>query len=822
LHPVSDDQAWDALEEAIWDHDMERIIDVLNRSSAPERKSWFRRLRSLRRREGARMWSSYPGQLNPAAVCEAAEFVCAPNAVTAARIVTNQGLFYTHSFTARLLEAIDQDLLPELLERLAARNDRTEIWTVTEALRVHLGAAYPEQDGYLCVLVWQLARTNATPLRARLLADDSLRALVPRILEIPDIGWFLGMGSTTSHQEWFRETDTVELMLDEFSRDGLLDRAVLLDRTRAALRRGGKATHVAFFIRLHDQFEPDASEIAVDLDAYLELLADGAGSVAGLAQRALVKAWQAELLDSRRVTQISSLVVTRPQKMLVIAQLRWLADIGARDPGSAAEVARAIEPGLRHQRADVRDAVAAVASTLTGASSAATIPPTPRAAGTAPRTRPAEPPLRSLGELVEAVNYSLEHRAVLLTERIADGVSRFGADRDGFAAAFEPLVSRMDYYGAHLETAWINRPELALVLGCLAGEDSRGASMTEWGPALALSIRLREVLRFVLSGRSQPLLALPTSRTGGVDPGTLVERMHALEAASGEPGELDVEQAWIRLPRPFSPDLVDASRGFTTPAGRRLSGLLIQGPLADPHTWRSAGDRRRKGPTVVIRPSDLTRERELAATIMTIPSSYRSWWDDGYGPPLAASWLAPQHREIGAVEALTAMWDPADRPSEDLCEIVSSLPEAAGPLGAGTHLLLAYAAGHSSRKMRACAVDALLGLAESGSVDADEFADACGSIFGPVSPGSRLVEVFTELVRFPGQAKALVAQTVIAWLPSLLTGGLREAPRLLMTAADAAAGLGLTVHSEPLEAVAASKGSTRLQVEARRLRDAVR
>ena len=471
-------------------------------------------------------------------------------------------------------------------------------------------------------------------------------------------------------------------------------------------------------------------------------------------------------------------------------------------------------------------------------------------------TVPAEAPVRHLADLAAAVAEHLETGDPRAAERVLDGVSRLAAaDADGLRSAMRPFEKRLDARerdrrdrerrGEDVPEEWesaatrLLRTVLTPPSRGWFGRSSRPEELQRWavpdGVDGCTDVRAREVAELVLKGRSGPLLATPTARTGALAPDAVLERLQLWAASGAEPGVHDLEQAWLRLPR-GERDLPEALRRVGGRAAAWLAVAVEQGPpdpqyLAAPVPptvvrWGGAMPASHAGiPVVDVRPpagdaSSLV-VRALTPAVPLPVAATGEWWEassgGGWGP-LIVMLAVPQHREVVAAHLLVKLLGTTRQCPPEVAEVVALLPEAGGPTGPATALAIGWACTGSDLAARTAAADALRGFAAGGLDGA-----AAGRVLGPwllqptVSVG-RVAGTLSDAARGDGMTQRLVWELLAGALPAVLGSGRRGMPDLLAVAAEVAAEVGARGFVEGLEAVA-RPGSTRLASEARRLRE---
>ncbi|MBS2539985.1 hypothetical protein KGQ20_45310, partial [Catenulispora sp. NF23] len=213
--------------------------------------------------------------------------------------------------------------------------------------------------------------------------------------------------------------------------------------------------------------------------------------------------------------------------------------------------------------------------------------------------RPLLPPIGSPAELAEVVASLLQSdpAEAMVFERVLEAVVVFQrTDAAGMREALAPVIERYrpgwDWNLSQIgETPRIMLGVLAAAAAGL-GQDKRRLPhranvgqlwsrmrksnrgrprRTRTSPSDFLLARLGEVHAALGLPDLPPLVSVPTSPTGAIDPSELVRRLRDCEAQGLEPLEADFHQALLRLPADCG--AVDVT-GFRSKAGRRLAAWV--------------------------------------------------------------------------------------------------------------------------------------------------------------------------------------------------------------------------------------------------------
>ncbi|MER5796342.1 DUF6493 family protein [Streptomyces sp. NPDC001980] len=487
------------------------------------------------------------------------------------------------------------------------------------------------------------------------------------------------------------------------------------------------------------------------------------------------------------------------------------------------------------------------------------LPPPPE-----PLRLPAAPD--SAVELAEEVSALLAADGdadVAAFERALDGLARHAhRDQDALREALEPVAATRwwwepeSYRRQHSEERFGHTRRglltaeggLELILATLYGAVSTATLLAGLrdGPAdhecarhgfsRVLDVRLRELAHRIRTDPQPLLLATPSWGTGLLEPAELVDRLDTYRRLGARVGEADFAQALLRVRREDRTAALTAAgraRELGTPEGERLARRLSAEAPALP-----GYDRRTSGPRILIESGEV---RELRTDF---PEAFRQ-----LGRPFTASdavrycyhwgqenhrhWLAtlPELRELVAVRLVHDLSEATLDDGRGMAAVLPLLAESGGPAGESTHLCVAYGLGARHPEDRLAAVDALLVLAARGQLDAERLGADLGQLVrrGAVKP-LRLAE--SARTAAATGANATIWEMLRHTLPVLLadlatagtagaSGAARGLGELLSVAADCAERSGARGELPHLSGAAARRGSSRLVVQARRLRDAL-
>ncbi|WP_046730042.1 DUF6493 family protein [Streptomyces humi] len=480
---------------------------------------------------------------------------------------------------------------------------------------------------------------------------------------------------------------------------------------------------------------------------------------------------------------------------------------------------------------------------------------------------PAPEPLRlapapdSALELAEEVGALLASGGdVAAFERALDGLARHAhRDQDALREALEPTAATRwwrqpeahrrshaeEYFGPTRRGLLDTEDGLELVLATLYGVVSTATLLAaqQRGPAdhecprhgfsRVLDVRFRELAYRIRTDPQPLLLATPSWSTGLLEPDELVDRLDAYRRLGARAGEADFAQALLRVRREDRATALAAAgraRCLGTPEGERLAHWLSAGGPALPTSAR-----RTSGPRILVESGEVLEVqlhfpeafRRLGRPV-TVSDQRRycyHWVQENHG-----TWLAtlPEQRELVAVRLLPDLAEAAVDDQRGTAAALPLLAESGGAAGESTHLCVAYGLGARHPEDRLAAVDALLVLAARGQLDAQRLGADLGQLVrrGAVKP-LRLAEsartaaatgantTIWEMLRYT--LPVLLADLATAGTP----GSARGLGELLSVAAECAERTGAHGELPHLSGAAARRGSSRLTVQARRLRDAL-
>ncbi|GAA2206852.1 hypothetical protein GCM10009850_023100 [Nonomuraea monospora] len=615
------------------------------------------------------------------------------------------------------------------------------------------GATPPEHDPL--VVAW----VTAAPIAAELRDDPLLDHLLPRLFEAEGAGALLRdeRADPPAARSWLAA-------LRKLQADGRIGRDVLLDGCLRRFLRGGQAADLRFFVRLHELLDPTYDEVSKRRRDYLRLLPVAPGAVAEPALRHLRRL---DDLDPGDVREAVPALLARGERKLLTAGLTWLDEI-ARDPGtelgslapalgyafaceSADVQGRAVRLAVKHAKRfgeegarAVREAATVLPQelreTLASVFGGEAAEDSRDFEGFVPVPLPAPVPAAAfpgpvvVARDVEGLPDGGRWEAAELW--LAGVVRLYGSDRGGLAARLAELWPGVTPPDGAWQAVWHWAREIARLVMAHPGEGRASGRLPEAGdvpgPHLFLLRRWAEVCDAIEGGTLPPyLLAEPTSTTGHLDAGVLVERLAGYERAGVEALPADLRQALLRLPRLTAPEVAARAGRLTSRAGQeaaRWMGGDRPEPVAEITWWyyppagtpgcgdrRSYGeDREQAGTGAVLH--ELTAH--LTTSLSGGPVAHRLKEHDGY-----LRWwpyLMPSDREAVAahlVPHLTERWQRARTEHAQ----AKALALADGPMGEAAALVQAYFVADRSR----CAdpeerARPLVELAARGELPAEE------------------------------------------------------------------------------------------------------
>lgn len=380
-------------------------------------------------------------------------------------------------------------------------------------------------------------------------------------------------------------------------------RAQLLDGCLRRILLGGTAPALHPFAALWSELAPDDGEVAARVPAYTAVAASAPPGLAEQALKALHALAENGGLGVDDLLDLSAVVLARPQKALVSAQLQELDRAAGRQPGRLADILAAVEPATEHGTPAIRSAAARIlrkhaagvtaglGKELTGIADATDAGVRAEAAEDRAAVAVAfgsaageTAPLPVLPRPLEVRPLPQEpvDTAGLLEERLRslDALSR-GGPGDPWEIGVEAVLdglARLRVTGADLDqilprittrlTGRFGQALLVLAEDLAAGRCGDPTLLVECGIA---RVRIAELAGRLAASPVPRLVAVPTDTSGAIDPLVLLGRLAEAEVEGWEPWPLDLDQALLRTTRSVPPELVGRAGMLTFAAGRRLA-----------------------------------------------------------------------------------------------------------------------------------------------------------------------------------------------------------------------------------------------------------
>ncbi|WP_380169599.1 DUF6493 family protein [Jannaschia sp. R86511] len=799
------------------------------------------------------------------------------------------------------------DLVQRLAEHVAWRGYDGIPVDVVEAIRRAAGLPRPTGAAYLTGVVAHIGGSPGTDLPRLLREDDELRGLLPEMLATGDVGTLMSWRQTVHELDGHGGVSTRPALREQtwpgavalLVAEGALDRDHLVGAALDALLQGGTRGHVGGVLAVHEALGPTTEDAVRHLGAYVALVADGPGTAASVALRLLREADDAGRVDLATALDVARAALSRPEKGMATATLTWLQRLARRSPDRVDDVAVAAGVALQHERRDVQENALAALAKLVPRCRADTVrqlreaaedtapvlqarvaevlgvpddgpglaaPAAPADAGGLPGDLAVEAdlvaPVRDLRDLVEAAAEHVETHDPLAGERVLDALSRFAAaDREGVRTALRPLRRRLGYESAPWRPAgfeW-DRSERGPVERLLrevltpaeaAGRGHIAEGLWGWAPPGGIDgctgARVLELGALIKGAVSGALLASPTRVTGAVDPGAALDRLRAWADRGLDPGPLDLQQLWLRLP-PGSDGLAQDLRAVGSAASQWLAVAVEHGrPVIEVvpatvrrrcHPWSThpgesgcgdapVADVLRPGagaPELLARAGTVTVGSRSGGHATTLPGrvgDVGSYWErDGLARPLELLLALPQHRDVVAAHLVVRLLETTAVGVPGVTQTLPLLPLAGGPTGVGTALAIGWSAAAADAEVATASADAIRGFARAGGLDGDAAGATIGGLLAwPTVSPVRVARTLTDAARADPAAQRLVWQIVAAALPALISSGRRGTLDLVVLAADLAQQTGARGAIDGLDQIAGT-GRTRLATEARRLRE---
>lgn len=239
-------------------------------------------------------------------------------------------------------------------------------WQLARAI-VRAGLApKPDLPEYTTGMPWAL-RSDTVPgqptpksIEEHLLADpDLLKDEVFRLFRVEGAGKALYWADTYRPPE-----RTWRATLARMARKGLIDYDRLLDECNGAFLRDFRPVLLGWYVAMHDELAPNIDEMAARVNQYQRLLGADASVGVGLGQKAIERLVRARRIDLQGLVAASAPALHRPEKGIVLRQLRLLDKVRIQRPDLAPLVRGVVVPVLTHERPEIREAAAAMMDQL--------------------------------------------------------------------------------------------------------------------------------------------------------------------------------------------------------------------------------------------------------------------------------------------------------------------------------------------------------------------------------------------------------------------------------------------------------------------------
>ncbi|MGR6319852.1 DUF6493 family protein [Micromonospora soli] len=697
------------------------------------------------------------------------------------------------------------------MARRAGSRSRFTPWPFTEALMRAVGAGPPDTPGAVAryVEMWRPS------LASFLAADPWFDQVLPYLFDDDRVAAAFVTG--VARRDW-------PPALLELTASGRVDREMLIRGCLRRLRAGGRKGLLQPYFDLLNQLAPSTDELARHRQELTGLLTASMSTVADFAYTSLQALHWVSELDQVTLAEITRSMLSRQEKKLVRAHLAWLRRLPLEDlldglvvglhhpvPELGERTVDLIQARLSTLSEAARERLRAEVPALDGvvaqrlAALLGTAPPAPAPAPTLVAEPPAEMPSPlDLGALAGELAIVLRRGDddPIRHELVLDGLVRAACgDRTEAARVLGPLIPQWPGLWPALVSAAIERD----------APPDRGWYHTSYRPephpmTVFVERRLAELTARLVSAPPVALLATPATVAGHVDPARVLRLLQEAERDGWQPGEADLTQAILRLPRQVDAAVRTAATRLVSPAGRRFADWLAAG--AEPKTWvEEAGGRRIAMLDPAGLPAELADPRSASARARrTSQVRTLDLW------PM----VAPSHREAIAAQLQPHVAARVDQGNAGT-GFLTGLAAADGPAGPAMSVTLAYALANHRQTVRLAAGDALITLAARPDWDSS----GVGTEVGTLAATNRIVlqRVVQPLAEaLKAGARDAVWQVTSAALPILLPAGPRAGlPDLVDLAAGAAPDGGHSAGLPGLAALAARPGRSRLTVTARRL-----
>jgi hypothetical protein len=464
--------------------------------------------------------------------------------------------------------------------------ERKGICTVARGERYTIGMATE--------LVWRFSGINKGKSNDENTRSDEFGSLKEALLADPDLlkndVWSLfehegdSRGSLAGLEVGREVKDSWRVTLVELAREGHICGNRLLDECLAAIGREFRPHYASWFIGLHNDLAPTATELAPRQHRYVQFLGSANPATVKLAVEALARLQKATALDYGMLVNSMEPVFRVKSKGTILQALKLLTAAVASNPTLADNAVERALNGLIHEAAPVQEAI------LKFAEGHASKPRNlgellaPYAAAIAPSVQPlfnrlsakrespkveieSSPvplpvqlgdvtPIATLDELIDRAAYYLENpEDVIELERVLDGLLRLSQQRRDDMEVYASALLKKCNQVAPLETrglAWSNPLALFVILlrnWITDGNDFPDRVPTDPSYQSFFIQRLRGLREPLAKKCPLPLLAAPMKVNGNIQPAALVERASIWLKSGFQVPVAEVVAAILRLSR---------------------------------------------------------------------------------------------------------------------------------------------------------------------------------------------------------------------------------------------------------------------------------
>ena len=612
------------LERAVYAGKYEAVVELLRSSTPHERKALRTHALAMEKLIQKARWSTRDktfggwGQestFDQLRAVSAAIVVCGSTREVA-----------QHYYDGENLVALIAEFRPPSLEGLADAMLAFSSHRIRDVQRLIIAGLVPRptSDDYalgLIALPGTLRHKPPEDIHDVIAADSGLQDVLLRIMEVEGTSELSLAGVEKYTGSWSQ-------ILRTMCAQGIYSRALLLDKTLAALENDWPQFRSSWFSQFHEQLEPSIAELTVNVQRYLALCGSRIPPTVTMALGVLKQLDAAGALDSGKLLEALRPALSSSVKSHVEAALKMLDQVVTREPSRTAEAASLIAPALVHASADVqkqvlrriadwgaddglrqtlRELLAMVAAvnrkpleqiinggspakaiasrtSKTAAASRAATPPTASSTASpasplatpppapAKRISPLDPSrklaaITGIDELVECVAYVFENPTdVDELERALGALVQAAPLNDDARTRFGPLVKRFPKRA----TKPIARELARLLAFVLLGERTTSQSTVDHGGHGALAqqyliSRVDDLMDIAARGKHQAPLSAATHQRGFIDPALFVERVAAHQKHDVRSSQSEQVLALLRL----------------TPAGITKQALARARVLAD-------------------------------------------------------------------------------------------------------------------------------------------------------------------------------------------------------------------------------------------------